>query len=131
MAPRKKTTKSATATATHPTYATMIHESLENNKPHMTSLVLLKNMIEQNYEVTPKKHALLSALAKGVESGDVVKVKGSYRLKGKGNSGTSSGRTRSASTTVSFCNVMVGACLLDGVALLTSQMRFHYSRLCR
>ena len=66
----------------------MVAETLgETRVGTATSLVALKQMIADTYDITPNRYALLQALKKGVEGGELVKVKASYRLAGRGGRG--------------------------------------------
>ena len=71
----------ATKVASKPTYAVMVQESIKALKDRSGSSVqaITKQLIA-SYKIDINKPALSAALKKGVDSGDLVKVKASYKL---------------------------------------------------
>lgn len=77
----KTTTITKSAGPTKPTYSVMVTETLKSlGNRSANSLYVISKELAQKYNIDINKHALSKALKKGVESGDLIQVKASYKL---------------------------------------------------
>lgn len=80
----KTTTVAKTASAagpTKPTYSVMVTETLKSlGNRNANSVYVISKELAQKYNIDINKHALSKAIKKGVESGDLIQVKASYKL---------------------------------------------------
>mmetsp|Transcript_17845 Transcript_17845/g.37060 ORF Transcript_17845/g.37060 Transcript_17845/m.37060 type:complete len:151 (-) Transcript_17845:383-835(-) len=83
MAPKKEG-KSGTVKPSHPPYGVMASRAITELKEHNgSSLQAISKYIQQEYKIEINKTALSQALKKGLESGDLTRVKASYKIKKK------------------------------------------------
>lgn len=72
--------KKATAVS-KPTYAIMVHESIKSIGDRTGSSVqAITKQLQAQYNIEINKPALIKAIKKGVENGDLVQIKASYKL---------------------------------------------------
>eukprot|EP00177_Eucheuma_denticulatum_P001260 GFKZ01002294.1.p2 GENE.GFKZ01002294.1~~GFKZ01002294.1.p2 ORF type:complete len:161 (+),score=38.53 GFKZ01002294.1:262-744(+) len=75
--------KSSTTTA-KPTYAVMVAESIKELKDRTGSSVpAISKQVQSKYGIDINKPALVKAIKKGVEAGDLIQIKASYKLNKK------------------------------------------------
>lgn len=75
--------KSAT-TMSKPTYAVMVAESIKELKDRTGSSVpAISKQVQTKYGIDINKPALVKAIKKGVEAGDFIQIKASYKLNKK------------------------------------------------
>lgn len=79
--PAKKDTSTS-----KPTYAVMVTESIRAiNDRTGSSLQAITKQLQSQYNIDINRPALLKAIKKGVEAGDFVQIKASYKLNPKSN----------------------------------------------
>lgn len=77
----KTATISKTAAPAKPTYSVMVTETLKSlGNRSANSLYVISKELSSKYNIDINKHALSKAIKKGVESGDLIQVKASYKL---------------------------------------------------